>query len=126
MWFIIVLEHIKFSRRLWCNKKTYEFYRRSHNSFMRTHIKFFKENLIWYTNTFKFSWRDKASRTNQNFQENLLKILQEHIWFSEEKIPIRTDQIFQKRFLKMVQKTDHVPEEKYTIRTDKISQESFL
>lgn len=41
------LEHIKFSRRLGCNKKKCDFSRRRHNFFIRTH-QIFHENQKWY------------------------------------------------------------------------------
>ena len=68
------LEHIKFSRRLGCNKKTYDFSRRRHNSLIRTH-QIFQENQKWYKNACKFSRRAFSrfckNRYEQIFQENI-------------------------------------------------------
>ena len=66
----LFLEHIKFSRRLECNKKIYcEFFRR-HNSFIRTH-QIFQENQKWQKNTYKFSRRGKMYLNRSNFPGEL-------------------------------------------------------
>ena len=52
--------------------------RRRHNSFIKTH-QIFKENQIYYKNTYKFTKNIKIS------QESFFKILQEHIRFSRRR-----------------------------------------
>ena len=70
------LEHIKFSRKLGCNKKTYESSSRRH-IFLKEHIKFSKKTKNGVRTHINFPG-EKPTTTLQNFQESFLKTPQVH------------------------------------------------
>ena len=87
---IILKEHIKFSRRT--------------KNGTRTHV--------------NFPGEAKCTRTHQNFQENFLKIPQEHIRFSRSKNYYKNRSNFLRELSRIFVRTDTIFQETVPSRTD--------